>query len=42
MTDLREKTWSNDDFATMRLFADGDRNGSDTECVTAVGGVSSE
>ncbi len=40
-TAFNAKICSNDVFAITRLFAEADRNGKESECVTAVGGVSS-
>lgn len=39
MIDFTEKICRRDVFATIKLFAEGDKNGNESECVTAVGGV---
>ncbi len=38
--DFSEKTCRREVFATIRLFAEAERKGKETQCETAVGGVS--
>ena len=41
MVDFSENICNNDVFTTMRLLAEEDKNGKESEWVAAVGGISS-